>query len=62
MEEEIEEELDLTDLGPNPTPQMIEMKKKQIAAGKKSLLPLHSVYICVLNTYQNQFLAPVFRM
>ena len=36
LEEEVEEELDLTDLGPNPTPQMIEMKKKQIAAGRKS--------------------------
>jgi len=33
-EEEEEDQIDLSDLGPNPTPQMIELKKKQ-KAGKK---------------------------
>ena len=37
-EENEEEELDLTDLGPNPTPQMIELKRKKMNAsnGKKA--------------------------
>ena len=34
VEENEEEELDLSDLGPNPTPQMIELKRKKLQAKK----------------------------
>ena len=35
-EEDEEEELDLTELGPNPTPQMIELLKRKKMSAKKS--------------------------
>ena len=39
---EKQEELDLTDIGPNPTPQMIELKKKKMVAQKSPAKPRKS--------------------
>ena len=37
VENIVEEDLDITDLGPNPTPQMIELKRKKLKGNRKSV-------------------------